>query len=324
MPLRCAAVVLLLCCAALVALCTAETRICLNMIAKNEKACDDDDQGACVQCSIALPMCCTRLSHTLTRTRVRVLCCAALRCACCGVQKDLPKCLEAFGPELSGWTLCDTGGVQGWWLRRATVDRVRALCSCDARTARSHTTRPAMVHDARMALCARCAAAGSTDGTPQIAQEYFKKHKVPGSVVYHKWTNSFAANRNQCIEVRHACALQGCCQQLERALLPPPAAQRPALRCSACACRCSHCHAPSHHQAPPPVASPVATRVRVLQAAVKWSRAEAKKRKMAKGSHFCDYLLFLDADHVSLCEGGGGQQGTGGTVCDVKRSASSG
>lgn len=35
------------------------------------------------------------------------------------------------------------------------------------------------------------------------------------------------------------------------------------------------------------------------QEGVEFSLVEAKKRGMPAGSHFCDYLLFLDADQVS-------------------------
>lgn len=35
-----------------------------------------------------------------------------------------------------------------------------------------------------------------------------------------------------------------------------------------------------------------------LQAGIDFSLKEAKRQGMKKGSHFCDYLLFLDADQV--------------------------
>lgn len=37
----------------------------------------------------------------------------------------------------------------------------------------------------------------------------------------------------------------------------------------------------------------------VMQAGVEWSLEEAKRQGMPAGSHYCDYLLFMDADQVS-------------------------
>jgi len=36
-----------------------------------------------------------------------------------------------------------------------------------------------------------------------------------------------------------------------------------------------------------------------LQEGVEWSLQEAKRQGLTAGSHFCDYLLFLDADQVT-------------------------
>lgn len=36
----------------------------------------------------------------------------------------------------------------------------------------------------------------------------------------------------------------------------------------------------------------------VMQAGVEWSLEEAKRQGMPSGSHYCDYLLFMDADQV--------------------------
>jgi hypothetical protein len=93
--------------------------------------------------------------------------------------------------------------------RAGRVDAVRHRC---ARSTGACALRPRLTAGQSTAVVPPCgcwraadththARTGSKDGTPKLAEKFFKKAGVPGTVAHHKWKD-FSANRNLCIEVR--------------------------------------------------------------------------------------------------------------------------